>query len=307
MLAERLRDIAQEGTSDKRRQLLRELTDMFFEDGEGRSDTERELFGEVATKITGDMPIEDRSAFAERIADEGAAPRQLVVTLGNDDIAVARPIIERSTVLTDDDICAIVEKRGEEHRIAVTARPAISRSVSDALVKHGGEAVHTRLAEHRQADISPEARGALRPAAPARPAAPPPQTDFSAALVAQEVTKRIKLGKSTLDVEFRHMTARDMTQIIGHVLASFTQVKAEIAVRTVATGRPEALLMLMRAAGASFEAFSLVMGMQCRLRRRPEPDYEALRLQFDAADLASAQRVIRFLNLRQTMELQGAA
>lgn len=306
MLAERLRDIAQEGTSDKRRQLLRELTDMFFEEGEARTDTERELYGEVATRITGDMPIEDRSAFAERIADEGAAPRQLVVALGNDDIAVAKPIIERSSVLTDEDLCAIVEKRGEEHRIAVTARPAISRSVSDALVRHGGEVVHTRLAEHRQADISPEARTALRPAQPARPA-PQIQTDFSSALVAQEVMKRIKAGRTTLDAEFKHMTERDMTQVIGHILANVTQAKAEIAIRTVATGRPEALLMLMRAAGASFEAFSLVMAMQSRLRRRAEPDYEALRLQFDAADLASAQRVIRFLNLRQTMELQGAA
>ncbi len=47
--------------------------------------------------------------------------------------------------------------------------------------------------------------------------------------------------------------------------------------------------------------------MQAKLLKRSPPDSEALRVQYAGADLASAQRVLRFLNLRQSMELQGAA
>ncbi len=255
MLAERLQEIAREGTSDKRRQLLRELTDLFFDQDEARSEAENGLYGEIATRISGEMSVEDRSEFAERIADESTAPRNLVVTLGNDDIRVARPVIERSTVLTDDDLCSIVEKRGEEHRIAVTTRPAISESVSAALVRHGGEQVHVRLANHGNAAMAPEVRQKLQAAVVPKQQAPS-QASFAASLVAQEVLKRIKQGQTTLDIELRHMAERDMSQIIGHLLAQMTQLKSEIAIRTVVNGREEALMMLLRAAGASFEAFA---------------------------------------------------
>lgn len=305
MLANRLHELAHEGASDKRRQLLRELTDMFFEKPEGRSEAEAQLYGEVATQISGELSIKDRSDFAERIADEGKAPHGLVVSLGNDDISVARPILERSTVLTDADLCSIVEKRGEEHRVAVTARPAISERVSAALVQHGGEKVHTRLANHPNAAMALETRGQLCPAA--RPLNAQGPGNQAALAVSQALFNRVKRGQTTLDAELVELTQKGMTQVIGLLLSSLTGVKSEIAVRTVINGKAEALLMLLRAADASFESFELVLKMQARLLNRPEPDVEPHRQQYNAADLASAQRVIRFLNLRQAMELQGAA
>lgn len=306
MLVERLREIATEVTSDKRRILLRELTDMFFEEPDSRSETERALFGDIAQTISREMPLEDRSAFADRISIEGTAPHSLVVSLANDEIAVARPVLERSTVLTDGDICAIVEKRGEDHRVAVTARPELSAKVSEALVRHGGELVHSRLAEHKNAAISPASRKMLEAAQDARRASEMANANSTAALVAGQVVRRIKSGLSSVDREIVTMCDREMLHSIAYLLSALTQSSSEICLRTVQGGRPEALLMLMRAAETSFETFCEVINMRARKTRSAVPDLAGLRDQFDAADLASAQRVIRFLNLRQAME-KGAA
>lgn len=291
MLAEKLQHIMKSGIAGKRSLLLHAVTDLFFVDSGTRSNVEQNLYSDVAMGIWSGLTPDERFNFSDRIADEALAPRLLVIFLSNEDFRVARPILERSLVMTDADLVMVAEQAKEEHRLAITCRRVLSEPVVSALLINGGDAVHQRIASHPNAPLTAETRKLLR----ARPAPPPMMNGFSPAVIAQEVMGRIRAGNSTLDDELKQLAPRGMTHVIGHLLASFTQVKSEVAVRTVVNGKTDALLMLLRAANASFESATQVLHMQARLLKHEPQDVEPLRKQFEETDRAKAQRIIRFV------------
>src|SRR5579862_8303945 len=103
--------LAQEPSSEKRRVLLRELTDLFFSNPEHRAG-EMALFDDVLTQLAGEMEAAVRAELADRVAPVAEAPLKLVHSLAADQaIGVARPILERSHALTDDDLLAVARGR----------------------------------------------------------------------------------------------------------------------------------------------------------------------------------------------------
>lgn len=142
----RLLDLARAQSSDDRRELLREITDVFFTADGGRSDREDALFEDLVQSIAVDLNDDGLVEFAERIADAPSSPRGLVNAFARREPAIAAPILQRSTVLLDGDLVDIVETQGEAHRRAIAARPTVSAPVSDALVERGDdETVNTLL------------------------------------------------------------------------------------------------------------------------------------------------------------------
>eukprot|EP01036_Dinobryon_divergens_P055576 gene55576-74204_t len=107
MFAENLMSLARIETSEGRRQLLREVTDMFFADPASRTTAEKALFEEIALRTIGSLDLAGRAEIADRLADEPEAPTSAIRALAFDDIAVARPVIERSPRLEDDDLIEI--------------------------------------------------------------------------------------------------------------------------------------------------------------------------------------------------------
>ena len=149
----KLIELAKEGSSETRRSLLRDVTDLFFVES-NRSSTEIDMFGEVLSKVAFELDTEVRAELARRFAPAANTPRQLAVKLAHDDISVAAPILRRSSVLTDDDLVSVVEKRGHEYQMAVTQRPVVSERVSEALVNHGNDTVVGSLLENTGARFS---------------------------------------------------------------------------------------------------------------------------------------------------------
>lgn len=135
----KLVDIAREGSSDKRRELLREVTDLFFDSRPSRSDTETALFGEILSKVATDMEETVRAELALRFADAPDAPRKLAIAFAHDVITVAKPMLERSPVLTDQDLLGVIEVKGQDHLRAVARRPEVSETVTTALVAKGDD------------------------------------------------------------------------------------------------------------------------------------------------------------------------
>lgn len=307
MLAERLYDLAREGSPIKQRQLLLELSDLVFAASAPRSLGEIAMFGEIAGLISSQLPVADRGRFADRIAAEPRMPRKVVFALGNDEIEVARVVLERSPALNDEDLCAIVEHRTEEHRVAVTGREALSGLVTGALARFGGEDVHVRLATHPNAVIAGPLGDMLQAVQAGPGFGEGASNAFSSAIVAQEVLKRVREKRNTLEAEIATLAERNLVHVIGHVLAGASNAKPEIAVRTLLRGRPETVRLLLKAAGSAFEGFRAVIAMQARQRKLREPDPEALRRSYETGDRASALRMISFVNLRQTVDLKGAA
>ena len=63
------------------------------------------VFDEVISRLAGEIEFRARVELAERLADIDNAPRRTVRDLAfDDDIAIARPLLERSTRLEENDL-----------------------------------------------------------------------------------------------------------------------------------------------------------------------------------------------------------
>lgn len=154
MVIENLLQVAQEKSSENRRVLLRQITDMFFDGTSERSVSEKALFEEVVIRATRDLDVSGRTDFANRIADEGDAPRNVILSLARDEIDVARPVLERSAVLTDNDLSAIATVSGDTHLLAISGRKTLSEVVTDVLVRRGSQLVVRAVAKNDGAKFS---------------------------------------------------------------------------------------------------------------------------------------------------------
>lgn len=131
--------LAEDRSEAARKTLVDNISDLFLAD-EGRlNDHERALMLDIIAKLLGSIEAEIRRQLSDRLADADWAPADLVVMLANDDIEIARPILEASTVLQDEDLIEIVRSRAREHRLAIALSRSLSEDVSDAIVDAGGE------------------------------------------------------------------------------------------------------------------------------------------------------------------------
>jgi uncharacterized protein (DUF2336 family) len=153
----RLIDLARETSSEGRRELLREVTDMFFQVGEARSPNADALFETVLRDIAQTMQETVLRDLAERFADAPDAPRGLMRDLAAESFAVAEPVLRRSSVLNDDDLVDVIHMGSESHRRAIAERPAVSEAVSSALVSQGDDETLTALVRNVGARISRDA------------------------------------------------------------------------------------------------------------------------------------------------------
>ena len=146
--------LAKEPTSEGRRKLLREVTDLFLEAPETLKNNEVALFGNIMGRIAYDLEMSVRQHLAEQLAGVDAAPHGLVTKLANDEIEVARPVLQESGVLRDEDLLEVIKIRSQGHLLAVSVRDNVSERVSDGLVARGDDAVLVSLAGNKGAQLS---------------------------------------------------------------------------------------------------------------------------------------------------------
>jgi len=97
---------------------------------------------------------EVRKVLSEKLAHAEWAPAALVNVLALDEFEIARPILESSPVLQDDDLLRVLIEASLEHQIAVARRPKISGRVADAVIDQAEPAVLMALTTNRTAEIS---------------------------------------------------------------------------------------------------------------------------------------------------------
>ncbi len=148
-----LLDLAKEGSSEKRRELLRQITDVFLTDPPERSDRESQLFDEIVGAVAADLETLVRVELAKKVAVSNAPVQRTARRLAMDVIEVARPVIEGSHALSETDILDVIQQKSQDHMLAVTKRPDIGEKVSSALVAKGEDRVVASLLENRTARI----------------------------------------------------------------------------------------------------------------------------------------------------------
>ncbi len=147
-------ELAKEPSSERRRELMREVTDLFLDDPTGYSENENAYFGDILSQVAKDVETALQAELAERLADVPEAPGHLIRQLVDGEIEVADPLLKRSKALSEEDLLEIVRSKGSEHAMAVSQRDEVSEDLSEALVETGNNEVMVSLVENEGAKIS---------------------------------------------------------------------------------------------------------------------------------------------------------
>lgn len=150
----KLIELAKEPSSDKRRQLMRDVTDLFFFETRSRSSREMELFDDILCSLAGEMPEGVLTELSQRFAPEPEAPGKFVRRLANEPFAVAAPVLRQSPLLDDEDLITIINARSQDHIRAVAERARVSATVSEAIVHRGDDRTLDTLVRNQGAEIS---------------------------------------------------------------------------------------------------------------------------------------------------------
>lgn len=154
MLAQ-LQALATEKSSEKRRELLGKVADLFFSSAPDlRGEAEMASFAEVVTLLLRNMPAPGRAEFAEDYVRQADLPRTVVAMLVEDEIAVATPVIQHSPVLTEADLIDIAQRKTTDHRMAIAGRSHIGMAVTDTLMTFEEPGVMRAIVDNDTARIS---------------------------------------------------------------------------------------------------------------------------------------------------------
>ena len=143
------------GDGERRREMLRKMTDLFTGEATRLSDTQVTAFDVVILRLAHDIETDARAELSGRLADIANAPSNVVRDLAFDaSVEVAGPVLERSPRLSEDDLVHVAERRGQEHLLAMTRRSRLSVRVTDVLVGRGNSEVVRSVAENDGAEFS---------------------------------------------------------------------------------------------------------------------------------------------------------
>ncbi|MEQ1491316.1 MAG: DUF2336 domain-containing protein [Terricaulis sp.] len=150
----KLVDLARTTDSGQRRELLREVTDLFFETSATRTTRESALFDDVLKLVAAEMQDSVLAELSEVFADAADAPVGLMRDLANHSFEIAGPVLKRSRALDEQTLLQIVNYQSQQHIAAVAQRPDVSENVSDAIVKFGDDTALDALIRNDGAKIS---------------------------------------------------------------------------------------------------------------------------------------------------------
>lgn len=120
------------------------------------SDDERRIAEDIFGVMVRDAEVRVREALSENLHSCEHLSRDIAKSLAKDVESVSLPVIQFSTVLTDDDLIDIIDTDNAEKQKAVARREIVSEPVSSALVDTSNEDVVTTLVSNDGAKISEE-------------------------------------------------------------------------------------------------------------------------------------------------------
>ena len=117
------------------------------------TDGERKIAEDIFRVMLRDAAVRVRQALSESLKDNPDVPRDVATSLAQDVDEVAIPLIEFSSVLTDEDLIGIVRTRDSSVQKAVAGRKDVSEDLADVLADTGDEEVVATLVGNEGARI----------------------------------------------------------------------------------------------------------------------------------------------------------
>ena len=355
MLSE-LTELATEASSEKRRQLLGRIADMFYNDGRDLvAEQEMLLFASVVTRLLRDIDADGRRTFSSIVAGNEKTPHAVALSLANDDAEIAAPVLQRSPQLTEDDLVEITTSRTMEHRLAISRRANITVRVTDALIDFGEVEVMQSLVENRTASMSERGfnviadrsltsaslrekiclRGDVPATAARKPlpflddadrakmealiaanggavdelvreALPAERSDRAKRrLYIKALGAQIDAGTASLDAALKAVIAEHDPFDVALLLSELTLLPEKQMVNAMVLRLSEPLMLTCKALGVSADVFVLANALRCETAKMAADAESRLREVYGKLDAASAQRAMRFVNVRAQLSKTG--
>lgn len=137
----------------ERDHLFRNMAQLFSYVSDRCDDEQVAQYDEVLCQLAELVEVEARVHVAKLLAPLERAPGTVVVKLANDNIEVAKPLLQFSNVLSDDDLIDIIGHQSEEHRVAIAGRTMVPERVGEAIVEHGSTSSVQRLVRNSNAEF----------------------------------------------------------------------------------------------------------------------------------------------------------
>ena len=218
--------LSSETSPARRRALLHEVTELFFAPTPP-APAVMDLFDSALDRMTDALEDELRMELSRRLAPATAAPHRLVARLiGDVNGAIAEPLLQRSSVLSEVQLLQVARTGGQVHLRAVSRRVDLTEGVSDTIVERGDVETVGVLVANPRAPLSRAASEAVVDRALANPA-------LHAAVVGRDALPADLLNEMYFVVEQR---LRDRIQARNAVLdpAELDRVLAQSRTRLAA-------------------------------------------------------------------------
>ncbi len=150
-----LEDAVRNGTTDRRVNTLRRVTDLFLRDEQRLSDEQVKVFDDVLNLLVTRVEARARADLGQRLAHIDNAPIDVIQTLAlDDDVGVAEPVLVHSTRVTTDTLVEVARTKSQDHLFVMSARQGLPESVTDVIVTRGEDRVIRKLAGNSTARFS---------------------------------------------------------------------------------------------------------------------------------------------------------
>lgn len=141
-------------SAEQRDELTRHVVSLFSLTSQTCTKEQMDIYDSVLLRLADFVDTAARSYISEELSALRRAPEATVLRLANDIIDVARPMLEKSTVLRDIDLVDIARNNGQSHLFAIAGRDVLSELVTDVLVERGDNTVKRRVAGNEGATFS---------------------------------------------------------------------------------------------------------------------------------------------------------
>lgn len=125
---------------------------------QGMSDQQSAIANDIFTLLLNRAEVQVRAVLAMNLSTASELPVEIARKMAADVHEVASPILEHSTVLSDDDLIALIgesmEKENTPKLEAIARRKTVSETISDALVETKIESVVKTVVENEGATIA---------------------------------------------------------------------------------------------------------------------------------------------------------
>jgi uncharacterized protein (DUF2336 family) len=150
-----LEDAVRGGSSARRVETLRQVTDLFLNDGERLSDDQVKVFDDVLCLLIARVETRAKAELSKRLAPLDYAPFEVIQHLAwDDEIEVAGSVLANSSRLGTEVLVEIASSKGQDHLLAISGRADLPTAVTDVIVDRGEGKVIRKLANNAGARFS---------------------------------------------------------------------------------------------------------------------------------------------------------